>query len=260
MRAHPLALGLTAALSMVLVTGCDRSPVAPDDALDAARDDALRAHPRANSDKKLDPAVCALDQSFTLASTNPYFPLTPGSFWLLEGEEDGTAARVRIDVTNDTEEVGGVTTRVLTETEWEFDEDEGEFELIEISYNFFALTPTGTVCYFGEAVDIFEDGELVSHEGEWRADDEGSAPGIFMPADPRPGMRFQIERAPGVAEDEGRIVGVGPVRVPAGTFRETIRVREFNPLDRGKGYKVFAAGVGTIIDGPLALVEYSVAP
>ena len=37
--------------------------------------------------------------------------------------------------------------------------------------------------------------------------------------------------------------------VPAGHFTKTIRIREFNPLDGGKDFKVFAAGVGIVVDG-----------
>lgn len=44
--------------------------------------------------------------------------------------------------------------------------------------------------------------------------------------------------------------------VPAGPFSETIRVQESNPLDGDRGYKVFAAGTGLIVDGPLALESY----
>ena len=62
--------------------------------------------------------------------------------------------------------------------------------------------------------------------------------------------------APGVAEDQAQVVGQGPVTVPAGSFAQTIRVREFNPLDGEKDYKVHAAGVGLIIDGILELVSY----
>ena len=48
-------------------------------------------------------------------------------------------------------------------------------------------------------------------------------------------------------------VGSGTVTVPAGTFRDTIRVQEFNPVDGDKGDKVYAPGVGLIMDGTLAL-------
>jgi hypothetical protein len=71
-----------------------------------------------------------------------------------------------------------VTTRAMTEVEWADTDADGEIdadeELIEISRNYFAQTQTGpapgTVCYFGENVDIYEDGEIVSHEGAWRAE------------------------------------------------------------------------------------------
>jgi hypothetical protein len=46
--------------------------------------------------------------------------------------------------------------------------------------------------------------------------------------------------------------------VPAGFFFETIRIEESSPLDSGKGYKTFAAGVGLIVDGPAMLEEYEV--
>jgi hypothetical protein len=97
----------------------------------------------------------------------------------------------------------------------------------------------------------------VTHEGSWRADDPGNAPGIYMPAAPRPGMSFQQEVAPGVAEDEATIGRSGTVRVPAGTFRDTIAVEELNPLDGDTSFKVYARGVGLIIDDPLELIRYS---
>jgi hypothetical protein len=240
-------LVLTTAL--VALSSCDLShPSIPVDAPDRLESNA----------KALGPETCAFGQTFTLLAGNPYYPITAGSYWVLEGDDEGTPVRVRIDATAETEQVGGVTTRVVTETESAFDAEAGEWELVEISHNYFALTRAGTLCYFGEAVDIYQDGEVVSHEGAWRADAPGNAPGVFMPADPQPGMTFQMESAPGVAEDQGKIEGAGPITVPVATFTETIRVREFNPLDRGKGFKIFARGVGMIVDGPVELVEYSV--
>lgn len=203
------------------------------------------------TEKKLDISVCAPGQGgFSLVSTNAYFPMHVGRQWVLEGEEDDVAVRLRITVLDETEIVAGVTTRVIEEAEWQDD------ELTEVSRNFFVEAGDGTACYYGEDVDIYENGQIVSHEGAWRADEPGNAPGIFMPAAPRPGMRFQQEVAPGVAQDEVKIVGVGPVEVPAGAFAVAIRFREFNPLDGEKDYKVYAAGVGTAVDGPLELTAY----
>jgi hypothetical protein len=213
----------------------------------------------------LDPAVCAPDQMFSLTIDNAYFPLPVGQQWVYFGKEQGEQTGLQITVLNEMEALYSgrrtVTTRVVEEVEWADANgngiiDEGE-DLIEVSRNYFAQTLDGTVCYFGEAVDIYENGVVVSHEGAWRADEPGHAPGIFMPAEPQPGMTFQQEIAPGIAEDTATIVRMGGrVTVPAGTFIDTITVRDFNPLDGSKGTKVYARDVGLVIDGPLELVSY----
>lgn len=244
---HTIKLATCVVSGLAMLQGCDRpQPLSPEGAIPVSTPALSEAA------KKLDPALCALDRGgFTLNSTNPYYPLGVGSQWFLEGEEDDEFIEVLITVLDETEEVGGVITRVVEEREWV------DGELLEISRNFFAVASDGTVCYFGEDVDIFEDGE-VSHEGAWRADEPGNAPGIIMPADPHPGMKYPNEIAPGIAEDEAKVVGVGPIEVPAGRFTETIRIEERNPLEGDRDYKVFAKDVGIIIDGPIALFSYVV--
>jgi hypothetical protein len=203
------------------------------------------------SHKKLDLSVCDPDAGgFTTVSTNPYFPMEVGNQWTYEGEEDDVPVSLLITVLGETRLIDDVTTRVIEEREWE------DGELLEISWNYFAQAEDGTICYFGEDVDIYEGEDEISHEGAWCAEDPENAPGIFMPADPRPGMKYPMELAPGVAEDTGQVVGIGPYEVPADTYSETIRVRESSPLDTGFGYKIFAAGTGLIVDGPLELVSF----
>ncbi|MBA2632362.1 MAG: hypothetical protein H0U86_05100 [Chloroflexi bacterium] len=206
-----------------------------------------------DSEKKLDLGLCSPSQAgFTLASINRFFPMNVGTQWEYEGEEEEGTLRLLVTVLDETRVVDGVTTRVIEEREFLDD------ELFEVSWNYHATRPDGTVCYFGEDVDIFEDGEIV-HDGAWCSQDnpDVNKPGIFMPADPQPGMKFQAEVAPGVAEDEVKIIGQGKVTVPFGSFTETIRFREFNPLDGEKDYKVYAAGVGLIIDGVAELLSFT---
>ena len=70
-----------------------------------------------------------------------------------------------------------------------------------------------------------------------------------MPSRPRMGQEFQQESAPGIAIDEATIVGAGEViSVPLGTFADTIRVSERNPLDGDESEKVYARGVGLLLD------------
>ena len=203
----------------------------------------------------LDLALCDPRQhTFTTNITNQFFPLPLRQQWVYFGVEQGEPIGLQITVLNQTERFkfgrATVTTLVVEELEWidanrNHIVDAGE-ELLEVSRNFYAQTEQGTVCYFGETVDIYENGVIVSHEGAWRADAKGNKPGIFMPANPQKDMTFQQEFAPGVAMDEATIVKV------AG---DTIRVRDFNPLDESSGTKEYQAGVGLIRDGPLDLVE-----
>ena len=212
----------------------------------------------------LDLALCAPDQNtFTLVIDNAYFPLSVGDQWVLTGKEQGQTIGLRITVLDATESLyrgkSKVTTRVVEETEWLDTNASGTIDpgeaLIESSLNYFAQTQSGTVCYFGEAVDIYEDGEIVSHEGSWRADARGNAPGIYMPAAPEVGMTFQQEVAPGIAEDTATILAIGDVTVSAGSFVNAIKVRDFNPLDGSRGIKWYAPDVGIVVDGPLELMS-----
>lgn len=112
-------------------------------------------------------------------------------------------------------------------------------------------------CYFGEAVDIYEGGEIVGHEGLGAPTGSGApgiAPGIFVAA-PEPGMSFQQEVARGVAEDQATIAGTGTVTLPDGTVAETITVRDFNPARWERSAKVYARNVGLVQDAKLNLIR-----
>ena len=166
-------------------------------------------------------------------------------------DDEGVVIRVETTVPGDTEMVAGVNTRVLVETEF------GDDELVEISRNFYAQAPDGTVCYFGEDVDIYEDGEIVAHDGAWRAGVNGNLPAILIPADPQPGMIFQQEFAPGIAEDVTEIMALGEtIDVPAGTFSDTLTAEDCDGLDGSTDLKVYVNGIGLAIDEFAELIEF----
>jgi hypothetical protein len=189
---------------------------------------------------------------FSLVIDNGFFPVVVGSETVLEGEDDeGVVIRVETTVPDETEVVAGVTTRVLVETEFE------DGEIVEISRNFMAQAPDGSVCYFGEEVDIFEDGEIVSHDGAWRAGEDGNLPGIIMPGEPEVGMIFQQEFAPGIAEDQAEILAFGEeIDVPAGMFSDTLTTEDCNPLDGTMDLKVYVDGIGLAIDEFAELISF----
>lgn len=203
----------------------------------------------------LDIAVCdpsTADFSSSTTIDNPYFPLTVGMELVLEGEEDGETIKLVITVPGDTKTVAGVETLVMVETEYE------DGELIEISKNYMAQTADGTVCYFGEDVDDYEGGVIVSHGGAWLAGVDGALPGIMMPANPQVGDAFYQEYAEGVAEDMGSIVALGEtLTVSAGTFDDTVTAEDCNPLeDAETDEKVYASGIGIALDANVELISY----
>ncbi len=190
---------------------------------------------------------------FTLNINNPFFPLVVGSVIELEGEEDGETITVETTVLGETRTVAGVTTRVVEEAEFE------DGEVVEISLNYYAQAADGSVCYFGEEVDIYEDGEVVSHDGSWLAGEDGNMPGIIMPGTPQVGMVIPQEFAPGVAEDQAEIVAIGEtVVLPAGTFSNTVSTEDCNPLDPTHlDDKVYVSGIGLAKDAEAELVEFT---
>ena len=194
--------------------------------------------------ENVDVTVCDPTRAgFTSEISNPYFPLPVGATLVLDGVEEGAAVHLVITALDQTEDVAGVATRVMEERESQ------DGALIEVSRNFLAQTPDGTVCYFGEDVDLYQGGVIVGHEGQWRAGVANALPGILMPGSPTAGMAFREERAPGVAEDRAEIAAAGEsVSVPAGTFTSTLRFVETTPLESGQSVKIFAQDIGLIVD------------
>jgi hypothetical protein len=191
---------------------------------------------------------------FVSTGENKYFILKPGYQVTLEGEEDGEELKLIMTVLNETKIVNGIETRVVEEKETEGG------NLVEISRNYFALCkPTNNAIYFGEDVDIYENGEKVSQEGAWLAGQNDSKAGMIMPGKVEVGLKYYQEIAPGVAEDRAKIVSVnGSMVTPAGTFDQVLKTEETNPLKpEEKEFKFYAPGIGLIQEEAIKLVNYT---
>ena len=183
---------------------------------------------------------------------NEFFPLPVGMKHVLEGQDadKGGLVRVEITVLDKTETIAGVVTRVVEEREFAND------ILFEVSRNFFVQAPDGTVCYFGEDVDEYDTDQvtITGHSGQWRADGTTNKPGIQMPAHPAVGMTYAHEDAPKVAQDNADVTALGTsTTTPAGTFTDTLVTSEWSPLEPDVSPKVFARGVGLIVDATYLL-------
>ena len=182
---------------------------------------------------------------------NPFFVLEPGHRLVLEGKEGNDALELIITVLAETRQVAGVTCAIVEERE-----SKGS-KLVEISRNYFALGKrTNDVYYFGEDVDIYTDGVVTSHEGAWLAGEKGARFGLVMPGTPLLGARYHQEVAPGVAMDRAEVISLDEVFVaPAGRFERVLKTEETSTLEKGRGYKFYAAGVGLLSDGEVKLVR-----
>ena len=184
---------------------------------------------------------------------NRYWSLIPGRFVVLGSIEPGATEFVVITVLDETELIDGTETRVVEEREYK------DGQLLEVSRNFFAAAEeTGDVFYFGEDVEMYEDGEVVSHDGEWRAGLGDARAGLYMPKEPIVGMRYYMEVAPPSAMDRAEIFETNAtIETAAGTFGDTLIVTESSPLEPGRdSYKRYAPGVGMIFDDGLELLKY----
>lgn len=172
---------------------------------------------------------------------NPYFPLQPGTTYT-SMTPDGSVVDTFF-VSRQTKQVLGVTCVVVIDTVIE------DGELVERTDDYFAQDKEGNVWYFGEASRDFENGKVVSTEGSWLAGVNGAEPGFIMKADPRPGDAYDQEHAPGIAEDQAKVLALSAsARTPYGVFHEALRVAETNPLEPGAlEHKLYAKGVGQVL-------------
>jgi hypothetical protein len=146
-----------------------------------------------------------------------------------------------------------INTRVVEEREMV------DGELSEISRNYVAeCKNSGDIYYFGEDVDVYDNGEVVSHDGAWLAGKDGASPGIIMPGGAYlVGARYYQEIAPGVALDRSEnIAGGEEIEVPAGEFENCVEMEDTSDLAPDEAdEKYYCPGVGITIDEDLQLVS-----
>jgi hypothetical protein len=177
---------------------------------------------------------------FVVGVDNPLFPLEPGTVLTYS---DGTEID-RVEVTHDTKNILGVTATVVHDRVTVND------TLTEDTFDWYAQDRAGNVWYLGEASKQFENGQQVGTEGSWEAGVNGAKAGVIMLAHPEVGDAYAQEDAPGVAQDQARVVAEGKsVRVPFDTFDNCLKTLETTPLEPGaREYKYYARGVGVVLE------------
>lgn len=175
------------------------------------------------------------------AVTNPLFPKSTQTQVVQLGEEAGD--RLRFEVTQ------LPTTRWVRWNEQWIQTRVSHFmaftngQLVEVALDFYAQADDGSVWYFGEEVDNYEDGVLANHEGSWLAGRDGP-PGMIMPANPQVGDVYRPENIPPMVFEQATVTATGlTVDGPRGPVSGAIRIQAAL-LDGSVEEKVYGPGYG----------------
>ena len=176
---------------------------------------------------------------------NPYLPYPVGATWTYEGVEDGETENVKVSVTPERKEIMGISATVVRDTV-----TNGDGEVVEDTYDWFAQDRDGNVWYLGEDSTEFENGKAVSTSGSWEAGVDGALPGIVMQAHPEAGQAYRQEYYAGEAEDLAEVDRLDATEsVPFGDFDNLVVIKEWNPLEPDVvEEKYFAPNIGTVLE------------
>jgi hypothetical protein len=173
--------------------------------------------------------------------TNPLFPRDTVSQVVQVGAEGKDELRFEITYLPDTKFIRWNGQRVETRVTHFVAYMNGR--ILEVATDFYAQADDGSVWYFGEDVDNYENGVIVDHEGTWLAGKDGP-PGMIMPADPEVGDVYRPENIPGLVFEEVTVRRTDlTVAGPRGPVHGAISVRE-RLMDGTTEDKNYAPGYG----------------
>lgn len=176
-----------------------------------------------------------------LSSTgaNPFVDLRPGASLVLDGPR-----RLTITVLDETRVIAGVETRVVeeqwTRRGWALDEERAYLAVSKRTHDVYC---------FGRDV-TFNSDTSIGRAGTWRAGEKGASPGLYMPASPVVGLRFQQEIAPGVTMRRCEVQATDAVaETPSGRFTGCLQLQVSRPEQpEDVRTMTYARGVGLVLE------------
>ena len=224
MKKHPLAISLSIATTLLtFLTVCTFAG------------EKKSAGPAKDYHPKIDPA------NFTHVINNPWHPLVPGTILNYIEKEGNETRENKVEVTHETKTIMGVKCVVVHDTVTIGG------KIAEDTFDWYAQDKEGAVWYFGEDTKEFKPGGRVNTVGSWESGVSGAQPGIIMPAHPQPGEPYRQEYKSGEAEDMGQVVALNEATtVPAGTYKDCVRTKEWSLLESGSEKKWYARGIGFV--------------
>ena len=171
-------------------------------------------------------------EDFVATIDNPYLPLKPGTVWTYD-VSGSAATRFEVTVASTPITVDGVPCVVVNTVATGADGGQ-----VRQEFAYYAQDRRGNVWLFGEEGD----------SRRWRAGEGDNQAGLAMPAAPRVGDGYAMERAPGVAEDRVTVLALdGESSVPAGTFGDVLVLETHaEEGDRQVTRRWYAEGTGLV--------------
>jgi hypothetical protein len=179
---------------------------------------------------------------------NRWFPLSPGTQFILQGRANRGQGRLRhrvvFTVTDLTKVIDGVRNLVL----WDRDYHAGRLQEAELTFH--AQDDDGNVWNFGEYPEEYEHGKLAGAPDTWIAGTQRAREGILMLAAPRLGTPSYLQGwAPAIEfADRARVYRTGRRDcIPLACYDNVLVTDEWNPAEPGAHQrKYYAPGVGNI--------------
>jgi hypothetical protein len=185
--------------------------------------------------------------SDTLTDVNRWVPLAPGIQSVRKGFVSVGGRRlphIRVTtITDVTKMINGVRAVLV------LDQDFDGAQLSEQAIDYLAEDEGGNVWYLGSYTEGYEGGQFLNAEDAWLAGVNGAAPGLYMPANPKPGTPpFYQTKIPGGEQSTAVVAKIGQKTcVPFKCYSGVVVIQE-----AGSENKYWAPGVGGILTEPLS--------
>jgi len=182
-------------------------------------------------------------------STNQWYPLKPGTQWVVDGTtEVGSRVvphRVIATITDVVRLIDGVPAVAM------FSRSTDSGQIAQLTIDYMALDKDANVWIVGGYTENYEGGVYTNADYTWLGKASGD-PGILMPANPIVSTpRWHIGEPSTDEPSAGEVVAVGAHQcVPFACYDNVLVIREGKVSAIDNEFKFYAPGVGLILNSP----------
>jgi hypothetical protein len=200
------------------------------------------------------PYAPAIDPAHFTNSTvidNEFFPLTPGTTFIYEGQTADGFEHVEFAVTHVMKMILNVNCVEVHDTRMVAN------QVVEDTRDWFAQDNDRNVWYFGENTTLVSDGLPVDLSGSWTGGVDGALPGIVMKGSPAIGDFYRQEFSLTNAEDLAEVKSLSAsvtVPFPPRSFDNCLETEESSSIAPGDiEHKFYAKGIGNLLTIDMAV-------